>query len=468
MERQTSITSALDAGDRAHRSPAGRECRPPATGGAPAAAPSQAFARRALVMALVLCAAGVPMLPTNPMKVAGTLLAGCVLLIGGCVALRSGESLRRSPLDAPVVIFGALAVLATVLGVHPRASFLPSPARGDGLLDYFVFLPMALGAARLSGLEVREVLAVLLGAGALIGAAGTGQFYGFDATRWIGNAPFDYGFRSWGTLANPDFLGGYAALVLPIGLAIAAGAHELHRRRWAAAASILLYAALVGSQTRSAWAASGLATVILLSRLPRSAQVYRRLALLGLAFAAITTIMTATQPDVSLGARARSAVNPLDSSMQGKLWIWRHVLPMIRERPVLGWGFSAVAGHLPGIGAPDYHRVFGDASVLIDVAHNDILQVAVNMGLAGLAAYLWIWAVALGAARSAARRPASSLGAESAGVFAGLAAYAVWLQFLWSHIGNANVFWVLTGIAVALSRLEAPALTEGEYVRGPE
>ena len=414
----------------------------------------EAFGRRVVMMALLLCAAGVPLLPTNEMKVAGTLLAGCVLLLGVYVVARSGEPLRRTALDAPAIAFFALAVLSTVFAVNPRVSLVPNSTRGEGLLDYAVYIPMALAAARLSQVEVREILAALAGAGALIGAAGVGQYYGFDATRWIGSRGFEYA-RSWGTLSNPDFLGGYATLVLPISVALGAGA--AHRRQlWGCAtAATLLYAALLASQTRSAWIAAALAAAILLRFLPRSPQTYRRLALLGLVFAAVTALMTLTRPQISFVGRAESALNPADSSMQGKLWIWQHTIPMIAQRPILGWGFSSVLGHLPGVGTPDYFRVFGGGPVFIDVAHNDLLQVAVNMGLAGLAAYIWIWATALRAAHGAARGSASPVGPEAAGLLAGFIAYFVWLQFLWSHIGNANVFWVLTGIAVSLRRAAA-------------
>ena len=403
------------------------------------------------MMALLLCAAGVPLLPTNQMKVTATLLAGCVLLLGVCVSARSHEMRRRTALDVPVAAFAALAIFSTALAVNPLVSLLPSAARGEGLLDYLVYLPMALAAARLSRLEVGELLGALLVAAALEGAVGIGQYNGYDATRLIGGLAFHYN-ASWGTLANPDFLGGYASLILPIGVAMAAGTREPRAWWGCAVATTLLYAALLGSQTRSAWAASALAAVILVRFLPRSPQTYRRLAMLAAAFAAVTIVMTLTKPQVSFAGRAESALNPADSSMQGRLWIWEHTIPMIAERPLLGWGFSGVLGHLPGIGTPGYRRVFGDSEVLIDVAHNDVLQVAVNMGLLGLAAYLWIWVTVIRAARGAARASAPPVGAEAAGILAGLIAYAVWLQFLWSHIGDANVFWVVAGVAVSLSR----------------
>lgn len=420
----------------------------------------ETFARRVVIMALVLCAAGVPLLPTNGMKVAGTLVSGCVLLVGAYLSARSGEGLRWTPLDAPALAFLSIAVLSTIFAVNPRVSFLPNVIRGEGLLDYLVFVPMALAAARLSLSEARELLAVLLGVSALIGGIGTAQYYGLDATVWMGGRGFFYGTRSWSTLANPDFLGGYVTLTLPIGLALAATA-TAPRQRWGyGAACTLLYAALLGSETRSAWGAAALALIMLLARLPPSPQLYRRFAVLGLAFAAVTVIMTVGRPQVSFAGRAASALSSGDSSMQGKLWIWEHTLPMIRERPILGWGFSSILGRIPGIGTPGYNKIFGGgAPVLIDVAHNDILQVLVSTGFLGLAAYAWVWVTALRAAARASRHSRGARGGvEAAGLLAALIAYVVWLQFLWSHIGNANVFWVFTGIAATLCRSAAEGI----------
>jgi putative inorganic carbon (HCO3(-)) transporter len=411
------------------------------------------------MMALLLCAAGVPLLPTNEMKVTVTLLSGCVLSVGIYLCLRSGEMIYATPLDLPIVAFWTVAILSTVFGVNPWNSTFPNITRRQGLLDYFVYLPMALAASRLSRSESRELLAALLGVGSVIAAVGIAQYYGFDPTPWIGGHGLNYGVRSWSTLANPDFLGGYVALVLPIGAAMAAGAPAgplrgaFGRRWWGyAGAVILLFGALLGSETRSAWAAAALATVILVWRLPHTTQVFRRLGLLTVTCIAVTVVMVTTQPLVSLGGRAESAFNTADSSMQGKLWIWEHVLPMIRERPVLGWGFSAVAGHIPGIGTPSYYRVFGHSDVLIDVAHNDLLQVAVDTGLLGVAAYLWIWVTVIRALTRAGRRTDSPVRFEAVGILAGLVGYFVWLQFLWSHIGDANVFWVLAGIAISVGR----------------
>ncbi len=404
-------------------------------------------ARRIAFGALLLFAVIAPLVPTNEQKIPATLLAG-ILLIPACyVALRTGRPIGRTPLDAPALTFLGIASLATVFSVNPLLSLIPSILRGDGLLVYIAYVALALAAARLRRGEALALLTFILAGGALIAAVAVAQYYGVYPTRHLGDGRIMA--RSWGTLGNPIFMGGYVSLVLPIGLALAAQAAK--RTWWGyAAACTLLYAALVGSETRAAWGASAGAAVLLVWLLPRTPRVYPRLAVLAGVFAAVTLVMMLTRPNVPLAARAGSTLDPQDSSLAGRLYIWRHTLPLIAERPVFGWGFSTLFGKLPGVGSREYRRVFGNRLLVIDATHNELLNIAYSTGLAGLAAYLWVWGTVFwGLAASPAAADGLCLGP---GLIAGLAAYFVWLQLAWSHIGIANVFWAMAGIAVALTR----------------
>jgi O-antigen ligase len=124
---------------------------------------------------------------------------------------------------------------------------------------------------------------------------------------------------------------------------------------------------------------------------------------------------------------------------------------LIKERPVLGWGFSSLFGRLPGLGSADYFKTFGHTLALIDTTHNDILHIAFATGFIGLAAYVWVWATVLSRLWAVLRAGRPVL-APQAGIFAGMVAYLLWIQTEWSHIGPANVMWALVGVAVALTR----------------
>ena len=436
---------------------------------------SQGSVARALVLGAILLSAGVaPLLPPPGWKVDALLLAGLLLILAVYLGLRAGQRLGRSSLDLPVGAFLLAGVLATIWSVNPFTSFFPSTSRGEGLLTYAIYLALTLAAARLTQREAAIVLAALVVAGALVGVIAMGQYFGVDLVARAGYAPITYeqfygllapaapgavpalyGPRSYGTLGNPVFLGGYVVLVLPLTVGLAATSD---RRWWSyAAAATMLFGALIASQTRAAWIAAAAAAVLLLVLLPKSRAVYRRLTVLAIALIAVTVIMTLAQPQIagpfSLRGRLGSTFDAKDASLQLRVYLWRATIPLILRRPVLGWGFSAFLGRFP-VGTPEYVRWFGYHITAFDSPHNELLQIAFSTGLLGLAAYLSIWLV-VGALLWRMLRTAGTLRRPAAILIASLAAYFLWLQLAWNHVGPANVFWVLIGLVAALpQRLE--------------
>lgn len=339
---------------------------------------------------------------------------------------------------------------------------------------YVAYVVMALAVARLGRREIDGLLGAIVISGSLIGAIAVAQYYGLDVIRWLGyrpgspaeamglavnplpgvDAPTVHWTRSYGTLGNPVFLGGYVSLLLPVAVAVAL---QQPGRRWLAyaAASALLYGALVASQTRSAWVASAGAGLLLLGWVNLARLGWRRLAVIAAVFAAITVVMALTRPGAGLSHRAATTVNMTvnmrDQSLRERLYLWKHTLPLIAERPLLGWGFSTLLGRFPDLGSPEYLRVFGPILVLIDTPHNDVLHIAFSTGLVGLAAYLWVWA-AIAMALRGPSRGRSTMPRLDGAFLASFAAYGVWLQLAWSHMGPANIFWIFAGVAVALGR----------------
>ena len=423
------------------------------------AEPQQRLARVTTLFALVLFAVGVPLLPTPGLKSTATLLADLVLVLGFYAALRSGGRINQTRLDAPALALLLIASLATLLAINPLVSYIPSTSRGDGLLVYLAYLGAAVMTARLSRTDISILLTALLAGGALIGSVAILQYYGLDATHLFRNRALVFG-RSWGTLDNPIFLGGYLCLVFPLSLALTSSPTEKHWQ-WYAIVSVLLYATLMASGTRSAWFACGVAIVLLAVLLRTSSAFAMRWALLALAFTTVTAIMILTRPQVSFGQRALSALDPSDPSLQGRLFIWMHAIPLLFQRPILGWGFSSLLSQHLGMGSQDYFKTFGHQPLAIDTMHNEMLHIIFSIGLLGLGAYLWVWGTVFRSLRDAFRA-----GGPQAGVAAGLigcmAAYAAWLQLGWTEVGPANVFWTLAGAAVALGRIASNALCASE------
>jgi len=414
----------------------------------------EAIGRWLAVGSVVAFSAVSLLLPTNDLKATAATLVVVGLALGVFAYARAGGRIEPMPLDVPALTFLLLATLATVFSANFKVSFFPTSIRGEGLPVYAAYVGTALAVARFTPREIRIVLYGVFATGTLMCVLAIGQYYLVPLALWIGGVGLQFGPRGWGTLANPILLGGYLCLVLPVAIAVAVGTRG--PRWWAlAGVSSVLYAALLASETRAAWIPFAFVVPVLAWLLWGGDRTPRLLILAGL-FAAITAVMMPTQP-IPLATRALSSFNTGDTSLRQKFYIWTHVIPLIEERPLFGWGFNNLAGRLPGIGTDEYRRVMGSDDVIVDIAHNDVLHIAFSTGLAGLAAYAWVWLLTL---QSVARivwtraLPAADV-RFTAGLGCGLLAYLVWAQFGWTHIGPANVFWTFVGITAALASRRA-------------
>jgi O-antigen ligase len=148
-------------------------------------------------------------------------------------------------------------------------------------------------------------------------------------------------------------------------------------RAWSAPVWLLTVIGLAMTYTRGAWLGLG-AGAAALSPMSRRG----RLVLLG-GLVLLTVAFLAGPPELS--HRFRSMFDPDESGIKERVYMWRSGVAMWRERPLLGWGPGGVKREYSRFALPEaFKQRTGHV-------HNTPLQILVERGALGLAAWLAIW-----------------------------------------------------------------------------
>jgi O-antigen ligase len=212
---------------------------------------------------------------------------------------------------------------------------------------------------------------------------------------------------------------------------------------------LVTLAGLGVTYVRGAWVGlvGGLGVILLGLRRGRLAM------LVGLAIALSMTLLGPER----LSSRVRSIVDPSDATVQERLYMWKSGLAMWRERPWLGVGPGGVKRSYPQYALPEA----GKKST--SHVHSSPLQILVERGVVGLAAWLSIWvAFFVLAARRLRDLGARERERERAIVIGSIAAVAGFLVTgltEWSF-GDAEVVviaWTLAGLPFGPAMAARPA-----------
>jgi O-antigen ligase len=228
--------------------------------------------------------------------------------------------------------------------------------------------------------------------------------------------------------------GSYFVMTLWIagGMAFAAGS-----RGWVPACAALALALwLTGS--RAAILAGGIAAALLVVGRNRAIRE-RRWLIAGIAAAALTV---AGATVVLMPARGNQ--KGVATSVQVRVELIRTALNMLRERPVFGIGVGEFYQRSGEFSSPTLLALFPPAQH--ENAHNNFLQVLAELGVAGLACFVWLLALA------ARRGPAAAAGDRQRVALAGGV-----IAFLITCLGGhpllipevAMTFWLALGVMSA-------------------
>ena len=322
----------------------------------------------------------------------------------------------RWPLWQPILAFSAVSLVSALASGHP----LTALGASKGLLlvaALYVTADVLSGPA--DGHRFLSALLVVVTVAAALGLLQTvvcpGQAADYGSPAWL----YHRCSRARGFFSIYMTLAGVLSLVLLASLPRLLPGAALPR--WPTLPWLVSLVGLLATYTRGAWMGFA-AGVLALTPMTRKGRWLLLGGLIVLALAALAGPQHLRQRFMTMG-------DPDDPTVKERVYMWRSGLAMWRQHPVLGLGPGGVKREYAGYALPEAVKK------RTGHLHNTPLQILVERGLLGLAAWLWIWVAFIARSLSLLRRLPEEATRERALVLGSLVAL---LGFLVAGLSEYN------------------------------
>ena len=275
--------------------------------------------------------------------------------------LQGNQARLHFPLLVPFGGFTLASALATITAVEPYRSLIELRNVLEASLFYLVL-------NHVTTEERATTLArVLIATGTLMALYGLSQ-----------SVAQGMGFRIHGTMSIYMTFAGLLMLVTL--MALAQLLYSWHRREvvWGLPTFLLLTAALLLTQTRSAWLGLAVGCCVILG-------LWKKICLLVLPLSVLAVLLLAPQV---VKARALSILDRRDVTAQERLSMWDSGFRIVCDYPWTGVGMGAMSQVYQQYRHPQSPV---DPGRRLGHLHNNMIQVAAERGLLGLVFWIWLW-----------------------------------------------------------------------------
>lgn len=341
------------------------------------------------------------------------------------------------PALVPAVLFMATAVLAAVFSLMRVDSMKTLPLYAAYFMVFYSSALLFKDRIILKTALLFQIISALI-----LSAYGIYQYFFVKvptAIAWVDVKQFpELATRVYATLENPNVLAEYLVLVIPVVLGLLWAARRFSQKIFYTVILGVLILCLVLTFSRGGWLGLALAFIVF------AALKEPRLLILLMALALISPLFL---PSV-VANRVASIGRLEDSSNAFRVTIWIAALRIIKDYWLTG----------VGLGLSAFARVYRDymiAGTPALHAHNLYLEMGIEVGIAGLLAFLWMIAAGLSRALYSIRAKirfsfiqAGVLGALGGHLLHGL------FDYVWFSPRIVMGFWLVFGMMSALSSME--------------
>lgn len=380
---------------------------------------------------------------------------------------------NRTPLTIPLIVYGVSAVLSTVFSIAPEKSIYGDMWREEGLFTLVSYITLTFVFSTLVETEqqLHKLMQGLITASFLVSLYGLLQYTGINPTEHF--VPRYRGAHINSTMGNPNFLGKFIVLTLPLFMSYFLTALNRKQKIFFAAGAVTSFCALILTFTRASWLGFGVSQCIFIICLwnnfirarIRAAVLSAVVLVLSTALVLYSTSRYSNKADTFF-SDIKSKITTTFNMRSGmgsatRLFVWQKTVELISERPLVGFGLDAHEHAMRRFNL-EYNRRFNNW-IIIDRAHNNYLDIALAQGLFGLGAYLAVIITFLvwlcNTIRHERRRSQKTV---YIGLLSAFCGYLVNDFFIFSVVSVSPTFWSLMGLAFSLKKFENPCVIPGE------
>lgn len=363
---------------------------------------------------------------------------GALTVLGFICALWSGrvKNLRPSAFAPLILMYITFGAFSTATSFHKYSSAYIFAVYIVFICAYVVMVNTFNTPAKWKGAVVSFVAGAVL-----IALYGIIQNYTMDATTqgWVDSGMFDdIKTRVYATFDNPNVLGQYLIVVMPLLFALFVSARKLLQKGVYLVMFALCFACLIFTWSRGAWVGVMLGVVVFLLLKDRRWIMLGILALLAMPFILPQSIMN----------RLLSIGNMGDSSTAYRVSVWIASARMAADFWMSGVGFGSNAF------ASAYSNYALNGAGYALHAHNFYIQFVADVGIGGLLTYLLMMATAYReiAVVKSDNVYVRNVTLAAAGVLAGYLFQGV-AESLWFNMRMSLIFWILIALIVSAAGL---------------
>jgi len=294
-----------------------------------------------------------------------------------------------------LLIFGAVSLF---FSVNPANSYQGLSDRQQGYRTclfyawWFSFLFCNLVTAQDFDKKLERIFWVIMGSSFLVGLYAVLQILGIDFVAWT-EPPF-VTHRATSTLGQPNYLGSYLLLVIPLSIY---GLVRYRQRLVRFALGLLLalqLVALVVTGSRAAWlgllGSLGFLALWRLSGFWSKLPAAKKRLTIAISVLAVILLSWLLLQNNYIARRLEGITNFRQGSVSVRFNFWSGALKSIAQKPLLGYGLENQGEEFIKYYQANWAET-GFVNASTNRAHNLILDILLTTGIVGLILYLWLY-----------------------------------------------------------------------------